>query len=145
MKKRYIYINNSLAYDYDSYYLDDYQTKRLKMSHRKRNFNKNKDKRRISPCLILFFIVVFFGCMSILINICMINQKSRELVFLQNELKLLKSDNIALENEISKRFDLTYVEKIAKEKLGMHEPFDWQKIIIKKPQVNCLQKYDNKS
>lgn len=143
MKKKYTYINNSVAYDYDSYYLDDYQTQRSKVPEKKRNFNKNKDMHTVSLSLILFFVIMFLGCMSILINICMINQKARELVVLQNKLKLLKSDNIALENEISKQFDLTYVEKIAREKLSMHEPFDWQKIIIKKPQVNCLQKYNS--
>lgn len=143
MKRKYIYINNSLAYDYDSYYDNDYQTQRSKVHDKKRNFNKNKDTHSVSLSLILFFVVVFLGCMSILINVCMINQKAHELVVLQNKLKLLKSDNIALENEISKRFDLAYIEKIAKEKLNMHEPFDWQEIIIKKPQVNCLQKYNN--
>ena len=143
MKKRYIYINNSLAYDYDSYYHDGYQTKRLKTAEKKRNFNKSKDTRGFSLSLVLFFVVILLGCMSILINICIINKKSHELIVLQNELKLLKSDNTALEDELSRRFDLGYIEKIAREKLGMHEPFDWQKVIIKKPQVNCLQKYNN--
>ena len=91
--------------------------------------------------LFLFFIIVFVGSMFSLRNICLINKKSREIIILQEELKLCKSENIALENEISRRFDLEFVEKFAKEKLGMHEPFSWQIVKIKEPKVNYLIKY----
>lgn len=107
--------------------------------------SKSKRGKNFYIYLFLFFIIVFVGSMFSLRNICLINKKSREIIILQEELKLCKSENIALENEISRRFDLEFVEKFAKEKLGMHEPFSWQIVKIKEPKVNYLIKYDKKS
>lgn len=107
--------------------------------------SKSKRGKNFYVYLFLFFIIVFVGSMFSLRNICLINKKSREIIILQEELKLCKSENIALENEISRRFDLEFVEKFAREKLGMHEPFAWQIVKIKEPKVNYLIKYDKKS
>lgn len=107
--------------------------------------SKSKHGKDFYIYLFLFFIIVFVGSMFSLRNICLINKKSREIIILQEELKLCKSENIVLENEISRRFDLEFVEKFAREKLGMHEPFAWQIVKIKEPKVNYLIKYDKKS
>ena len=107
--------------------------------------SESKRGKNFYVYLFLFFIIVFVGSMFSLRNICLINKKSREIIILQEELKLCKSENIALENEISRRFDLEFVEKFAREKLGMHEPFSWQIVKIKEPKVNYLIKYDKKS
>lgn len=103
--------------------------------------SESKRGKNFYVYLFLFFIIVFVGSMFSLRNICLINKKSREIIILQEELKLCKSENIALENEISRRFDLEFVEKFAKEELGMHEPFSWQIVKIKEPKVNYLIKY----
>ena len=103
--------------------------------------SESKRGKNFYVYLFLFFIIVFVGSMFSLRNICLINKKSREIIILQEELKLCKSENIALENEISRRFDLEFVEKFAREKLGMHEPFSWQIVKIKEPKVNYLIKY----
>ena len=103
--------------------------------------SESKRGKNFYVYLFLFFIIVFVGSMFSLRNICLINKKSLEIIILQEELKLCKSENIALENEISRRFDLEFVEKFAKEELGMHEPFSWQIVKIKEPKVNYLIKY----
>ena len=73
--------------------------------------SESKRGKNFYVYLFLFFIIVFVGSMFSLRNICLINKKSREIIILQEELKLCKSENIALENEISRRFDLEFVEE----------------------------------
>lgn len=136
MKKKFLSVNKYVV------------SKNKIISHEKLDYavkSKTKRGKNFYIYLFLFFIIVFVGSMFSLRNICLINKKSREIIILQEELKLCKSENIALENEISRRFDLEFVEKFAREKLGMHEPFSWQIVKIKEPKVNYLIKYDKKS
>lgn len=126
------------AYDYDDYeYNNSEQIKTVKRERKKKSV-----KSKSVPALILLLSVVFFGSIITLYSFCLIDAKSNGIIMLQEKLKTVKSDNIMLEEEISKKFDLDITKKIAQTKLGMHEPFSYQIVHIKKPKQNYVIKYD---
>ena len=84
---------------------------------------------------------MFVGSMVTLYSVCLINTKANEIVSLQKKLKDIKSDNVILEEEISRKFDINETKKIAQTKLGMNAPLPYQIVYIKKPKQNYVIKY----
>ena len=129
-----MYYYGSLAYDYDDYV--EPSKKNVKRERKKvaaKNFSVLK--------LFLLLTIMFVGSMVTLYSICLINTKANEIVLLQKKLGDIKSDNVILEEEISKKFDLNETKKIAQTKLGMHTPLPYQIVYIKKPKQNYVIKY----
>ena len=90
----------------------------------------------------LFLIaVIFVGSIVSLRTFCLVKSKSNEIIVLQEKLKAIKSENKILEEELSKKFDLSTVKEVAEKKLGMHEPFGYQVVKIKLPKLNYVIKY----
>ena len=104
--------------------------------------NKRTRKADLSPLeFFLLITVIFVGSIITLRTFCLVKAKSNEIIALQEKLKTIKSENTILEEEISKKFELSTVKEIAEKRLGMHQPFSYQVIKIKSPKVNYVIKY----
>lgn len=129
-----MYYYSSLAYDYDDYIEP---SKKIVKRERKKTATKTFSVLK----LFLLLTIMFVGSMVTLYSVCLINTKANEIVSLQKKLKDIKSDNVILEEEISKKFDINETKKIAQTKLGMHVPLPYQIVYIKKPKQNYVIKY----
>lgn len=129
-----MYYYGSLAYEYDDYIEP---SKKIVKRERKKTATKT------FPMLKLFLLltIMFVGSMVTLYSVCLINTKTNEIISLQKKLKDIKSDNVILEEEISRKFDLNETKRIAQTKLGMHTPLPYQIVYIKKPKQNYVIKY----
>ena len=127
-------------YDYDNY---NYGQRQDKISGaNNRLINNKKSKTNLSLVNFLFLIaVIFVGSIVSLRTFCLVKSKSNEIIVLQEKLKAIKSENKILEEELSKKFDLSTVKEVAEKKLGMHEPFGYQVVKIKLPKLNYVIKY----
>jgi len=85
--------------------------------------------------------LVFAGCLITLYSFCQIKAKTHSIYKLQQKLDNLKSSNLELEEELSKKFDLGEIKNIAEKKLGMHKPMQYQIVYIKKPTQSYTIKY----
>lgn len=131
------YYYNSLAYRRKNYNSKD------KANKSKSNaLNKKIYKANLSLLEFLFLIIIIFiGSIISLRTFCLVKAKSNEIIILQEKLKAIKSENKILEEEISKKFDLSTVKDVAEKKLGMHEPFGYQVVKIKLPKLDYVIKY----
>lgn len=130
----------NIGYYYDSAY-SGYSKIRNVSNHSK---TSNKQTRRADLSSLEFFLliaVIFVGSIITLRTFCLVKAKSNETIALQEKLKTIKSENMVLEEEISKKFDLSTVKEVAEKRLGMHQPFSYQVIKIKSPKVNYVIKY----
>lgn len=133
MKSYYSY--GSVAHDYDNYNFD------IREEIKPVEIEKPKTKSvSISAFCILLF-VVFSGSLVSLYSLSLVNSKASSIVCLQDKLESVKSDNVVLEEEISKKFDLSSTQKVAEKRLGMHRPFAYQIVHIKKPKQNYVVKH----
>ena len=131
--------------DYYNYNLFGYENKchKNKANKSKSNaLNKKIYEANLNVLEFLFLIIIIFiGCIISLRTFCLVKAKSNEIIILQEKLKAIKSENKILEEEISKKFDLSMVKDVAEKKLDMHEPFGYQVVKIKLPKLDYVIKY----
>ena len=132
----YSYGSEAFNYDFENNF--DYVGE--KKSFQRTSKNKLQKSKSI-PALIILLSLVFVGSLVSLCSFCLVNCKANSISILQEKLKSIKADNVTLEEEISKRFDLDKTEKIAQTKLGMHKPLPYQIVHIERPKQNYVIRY----
>lgn len=80
---------------------------------KKRGFNLKK---------VLFIITVVYCCFILITQQIRINKIKKETVSYQSELKLLQVKNQKLQDEVRMSKSEMYIEKLAREKLGLIKP-----------------------
>lgn len=80
---------------------------------KKRGFNFKK---------VLFIITVVYCCFILITQQIRINKIKKETVSYQSELKLLQVKNQKLQDEVRMSKSEMYIEKLAREKLGLIKP-----------------------
>lgn len=138
------YNYTSNAYDYD---YDDRQEEIEKIKKEQRVEVALKRAAKVHRMkLLASMLVVFLGCLATMSSYAavakqrVINEKQMD------ELNSLKNTNNTLQGEISDSADLAYVEKEAKQKLGMTAPQNYQIVYIDVPKQSYTVQYnDNKN
>ncbi|HCX63668.1 MAG TPA: hypothetical protein DHN33_00460 [Eubacteriaceae bacterium] len=102
------------------YYLEDDEitVARIRDKHKKTRRMKKSARRKC----ILFVLIIFALGLSVLYQHSRINDVNREIVALEHELEEVRMLNDNLEGEIMAGLDLNYIERYAKEELGMVRP-----------------------
>lgn len=93
-----------------------------------------------------FSICVLFICSMALLCSYAANSKQREYISsLNDELKHIQENNAFLETELVQSIDLGTVEKVAKTKLGMQKPEEYQQVYINVPKQSYTIQYETVS
>jgi len=87
-------------------------------------------------------IVILSGCITMMMFNSNILEKKRNVRSLTSQLKELKDKNLGLEATISESLDLDYIEKEARERLGMSKPTEPQIVYIDVPKSDYTVQYD---
>lgn len=93
-----------------------------------------------------FSICIVFACSLVTLCSYAANSKQKEYISsLNDELKHIQENNAFLETELVQSIDLGTVEKIAKTKLGMQKPEEYQQVYINVPKQSYTIQYENVS
>ncbi len=133
----YSYGSEAFNYDFENNF--DYVGEKKSL---RRNSKNKLQKSKSVPALVLLLSLIFVGSLISLCSFCMVNCKANSISVLQEKLKSIKADNVTLEEEISKKFDLDTTQKLAQTKLGMHKPLSYQIVHIERPKQNYIIKYN---
>lgn len=87
-------------------------------------------------------IIVLVCCISMMMFNSSILEKKRSIQSLNSQLKQLKDKNLSLEATISESLDLEYIEKEARERLGMGKPTNPQIVYIDVPKSDYTVQYN---
>lgn len=91
---------------------------------------------------VLAILLVFCGCIAIMVPHTMIAEQTAKNNELRDELSALKNENISLEADIANKVNLEYVETEAAARLGMSEPQAYQISYIDVPKQSYNVQYD---
>ncbi len=107
------------------------------------NYNLKKEKvqrakKTVSYKLRLVgnILILFAGCLFIMLQYASITFNQKEIKKLKTELKDIQNENMLLKSEIAETINLTYIKECAIERLGMMEPAAHQIIYIDIPKVS---------
>lgn len=109
-------------YDYEEYISKPAEPPKKTEQKNKKNIAKNqKVKRKV------FLGIVSFGvALTIVYRYAMINNMNMENIKLKKELETLNNSNAQLQLLAEQSINLSYVEKYAKENLGLQKPQNYQ-------------------
>ena len=96
------------------------KTKRVTAS-RKKSTGRKIDVKRLVAVVIGAVVVIYFSC-TIISQQSMINKKTKEVNALQEEISQANEEADKLKSEIDNLQDPEYIEKIARERLGLVRP-----------------------
>lgn len=96
---------------------------------------KSPKKYRKLKQLLSVFILFSFG-IFLLFRYSFILEYNQTLNKMENDIKMLKSENQSLMVEIARNKDITYIDKIARNELGMKEPAKNQIVYMNSPHEN---------
>ncbi len=87
----------------------------------KKNTARKIDVKRLAAVVIGAVVVIYFSC-TIISQQSLINKKNKEINALQEEISQANEDADKLKSEIDNLQDPEYIEKIARERLGLVRP-----------------------
>jgi len=99
--------------------------------------NSPKKYRKLKQ-LLSIFLLFSFG-IFLLARYSFILEYNHTLNKMENDLKVLRSENQSLMVEIAKNKDIAYIDKIARNELGMKEPAKNQIVYVNLPQEEKTQ------
>lgn len=87
-------------------------------------------------------VVILSCCIAMMMFNATILEKKRDINILNSQLKELKDKNLSLEATVSESLNLEYIEKEARERLGMGKPTKPQIVYIDVPKSDYTVQYD---
>lgn len=139
----YVYNNTSEAFEL---YPDSEMPSRRRRVRTKTEPNKEIVKADEHVPVLIFQLVVCGAFMAVFFFVSvyivtMNHQMNSKIMYMNQEIEQVKQDNANLETEFDKNVDLTKIEKVAAEKLGMSKPRSYQVKYIEVPKESYTKQH----
>lgn len=141
------YYHGNVAYDVAPAYIPEperpYKKPTLKPNRlTKKEKAEQREAFRHSFKLICSIILIFAGCLVMMVSYATVTQQRIENQNLREKLAKMQSENISVEADLTNQLNLDYVATQAKERLGMAEPQTYQVVYIDVPKQSYTVQYD---
>lgn len=116
-----------------------YQKKKISTSKRKKVNERPKKQIKSHVKAVMYILMVFSILFAISYQNSLINESFNRKSSLQNQLSTTKKENEQLQVSIENNLNLSNIEKMAKERLGMQKLDESQKVYVNLPKKDYVE------